>query len=161
MFTHTNKTGRMALRPVLLFVCVCVLGGATAEVLAQASALEEIIVTARKREESLQDTPISVAAFSSEDIESRGMVDFSDLGEFTPNVVFDFTSAIAAGNSAAIVMIRGVGSADWALPVTRGLAFISTGFTSPAPSAKSWTRWMWSAWRYSAAPKAPCSDATP
>lgn len=127
MFTCNNKTGRMALRPVLLFVCVCVLGGATAEVLAQANALEEIIVTARKREESLQDTPISVAAFSMEDIEQRGMVDFSDLGEFTPNVVFDFTSAIAAGNSAAIVMIRGVGSADWALPVDPGVGIYLDG----------------------------------
>ncbi len=85
------------------------------------AAIEEVVVTARKKEESLQDTPISIAAFSSTDIEERGMVDFSDIGEFTPNVTFDFTSAIAAGNSAAIIMIRGVGTSDWALPVDPGV----------------------------------------
>lgn len=94
---------------------------------AQAGTLEEIVVTARKREESLQDTPISIAAFTTADLEARGMVDFSEIGEFTPNVTFDFTSAIAGGNSAAIIMIRGVGSSDWALPVDPGVGLYLDG----------------------------------
>ena len=110
-----------------LFLFTCLLGSTTTEVLAQAGALEEIVVTARKREESLQDTPLSVAAFTAADLEERGAVDFSDLGEFTPNVTFDFTAPIAAGNSAAIVMIRGVGSADWALPVDPGVGIYLDG----------------------------------
>jgi hypothetical protein len=94
---------------------------------AQAGALEEIVVTARKREESLQDTPISIAAFTTQDLEARGIVDFSELGEFTPNVTFDFTSAISGGNSAAIIMIRGVGTSDWALPVDPGVGLYLDG----------------------------------
>jgi iron complex outermembrane receptor protein len=106
---------------------LCFLGTGAAEVLAQAGALEEIVVTARKREESLQDTPISVMAFTSADLEARGAVDFSDLGEFTPNVTFDYTSAIAAGNSAAIVMIRGIGAADWTIGTDPGVGIYLDG----------------------------------
>lgn len=126
---HNNmgKTGNATVSIIQIFLFACLLGSATTEVLAQAGALEEIVVTARKREESLQDTPISVAAFTAADLEQRGAVDFSDLGEFTPNVTFDFTAPIAAGNSAAIVMIRGVGSADWALPVDPGVGIYLDG----------------------------------
>ena len=122
-----NISGKALAGIAQLILFACILGTATTEVLAQAGALEEIVVTARKREESLQDTPISVAAFTSDDLVQRGAVDFSDLGEFTPNVMFDFTAPIAAGNSAAIVMIRGVGSADWALPVDPGVGIYLDG----------------------------------
>ena len=122
-----NISGKAVAGIAQFILFACILGTATTEALAQAGALEEIVVTARKREESLQDTPISVAAFTSEDLVQRGAVDFSDLGEFTPNVMFDFTAPIAAGNSAAIVMIRGVGSADWALPVDPGVGIYLDG----------------------------------
>jgi iron complex outermembrane recepter protein len=105
---------------------LCFIGTSGVEVMAQ-GALEEIVVTARKREESLQDTPVSVAAFTSADLEARGTVDFSDLGEFTPNVTFDYTSAIAAGNSAAIVMIRGIGAADWTIGTDPGVGIYLDG----------------------------------
>ena len=44
-----------------------------------ASALEEIVVTARKREESLQDIPIAISAFTAEQIENRGITRLEDL----------------------------------------------------------------------------------
>ena len=109
---------------IFQFTLLCFLGTTAVEVLAQ---IEEITVTARKREESLQDTPISVAAFTSADLEARGAVDFSEIGEFTPNVTFDYTSAIAAGNSAAIVMIRGVGAADWTIGTDPGVGIYLDG----------------------------------
>lgn len=105
---------------------LCFIGSSAIEVMAQ-SVLEEITVTARKREESLQDTPVSIAAFTAMDLEARGTVDFSDLGEFTPNLTFDYTSAIAAGNSAAIVMIRGVGAADWTIGTDPGVGIYLDG----------------------------------
>ncbi|NKB39361.1 MAG: TonB-dependent receptor plug domain-containing protein, partial [Gammaproteobacteria bacterium] len=111
---------------VFQLTLLCFLGTEAVVVMAQ-GALEEIVVTARKREESLQDTPVSVAAFTSADLEARGTVDFSDLGEFTPNVTFDYTSAIAAGNSAAIVMIRGVGAADWTIGTDPGVGIYLDG----------------------------------
>ena len=52
----------------------------------RASALEEIIVTAQKRTESLQETPISMAAFDENLIESLGVVQPGDISDFTPNL---------------------------------------------------------------------------
>ena len=53
------------------------------------SQIEEIIVTTRKREESLQDIPISVVAFDSAAIERNNIRDVKDLARFTPGLVFD------------------------------------------------------------------------
>ena len=50
----------------------------------QELALEEIIVTARKREESLQSLPLTVTALTSEDIYERGVNDILDLSDYTP-----------------------------------------------------------------------------
>ncbi|WP_417320681.1 TonB-dependent receptor [Emcibacter sp.] len=89
--------------------------------------LEEITVTARKREENLQDTPISITAFSAGGLEARGISDISQIGEFTPNLVFDNTAAIAATSSAAAIYIRGVGQIDWALPTDPGVGLYVDG----------------------------------
>ncbi len=53
--------------------------------------LEEIVVTARKRNESLQDTPISITAMTSDQLKLRGINDASEIADYTPNLVFDFT----------------------------------------------------------------------
>ena len=51
-------------------------------------ALEEVIVTARKREEDLQDTPVAVSAFSAEALRSGGHRQHADLQESVPGLVF-------------------------------------------------------------------------
>src|SRR5690606_5206644 len=50
------------------------------------AALEEVIVTSRRREENLQDVPASVVGLSAEDIEVRGMQRIEDLSVTIPNV---------------------------------------------------------------------------
>src|SRR5690606_16549204 len=50
------------------------------------STLEEVIVTARKREENVQDTPLSITALLAEDLEKRGISDFTQLSYNNPNV---------------------------------------------------------------------------
>ena len=92
-----------------------------------AATLEEIIVTARKREESLQETPISITTFNSEALEARGISDLSEIGGFTSNLVFDFTSAINPTSSAASIYIRGVGQPDWSLPTDPGVGLYLDG----------------------------------
>src|SRR6516162_3772511 len=52
------------------------------------AALEEVIVTARKREEALQDVPVAVTAFSAEALEIQGIANTRDLQEATPGLVF-------------------------------------------------------------------------
>ena len=53
-------------------------------VIAQEAALEEIIVTARKREESVQDIPIAVSAFTADDIRELGLTSIDDIALYTP-----------------------------------------------------------------------------
>lgn len=51
--------------------------------------LEEITVTARRRTESLQEVPLSISAFGSEQIERAGIASFGDVAKLTPSLVFD------------------------------------------------------------------------
>ncbi len=85
------------------------------EVASAQGGLGEITVTARKRAESLQESPISIQAFTAEAIERRNITDVSQIGEFTPNLVFDRAAAIGGSNSSAVAYIRGIGQ-DTAIP---------------------------------------------
>lgn len=89
--------------------------------------LEEIMVTARKRAESLQDAPIAITAFTAENLDARGLNDLSEIGNHTPNLVFDFTSQINPTSSAASIYIRGIGQADWTLPSDPGVGLYVDG----------------------------------
>jgi iron complex outermembrane receptor protein len=85
------------------------------------SALEEVVVTARKREESLQDTPISVTAFTAQGLADRGMVSTKDLGTYTPNLISNNGSAVSGNNSAGAFFIRGIGQIDFTLNTDPGV----------------------------------------
>jgi iron complex outermembrane receptor protein len=69
----------------------------------------EIIVTARRRAEVLQDVPIAITAYSGEQLERQGAVDLTDISETTPNVTFENSRAT---NSTLTAFIRGVGQQD-------------------------------------------------
>lgn len=71
--------------------------------------LEEIIVTARKREENLMETPISVTAFSQDDLEIRNLNNISEVANYTPNLLFDGAAGNSGSSSGGNVFIRGVG----------------------------------------------------
>ncbi|MBT5239370.1 MAG: TonB-dependent receptor [Rhodospirillaceae bacterium] len=72
---------------------------------AQQISLEEIVVTARKRSESLMDIPLTVSAFSSADIEQAGYTTITDLVEAVPGVTYGSFEAEGRGDSASF---RGV-----------------------------------------------------
>ena len=90
-------------------------------------AIEEIIVTAQKREESLQDTPVAVTAFTETAIEELGLEDISEIANFTPNLVFDTTSPISGLSSGAIVFVRGIGNSDFGLTTDPGVGIYVDG----------------------------------
>jgi len=94
---------------------------------AQGVALEEIIVTARKRSENLQETPISITAFSARGLEARQIDNISQIAEFTPNLTFDTSSAISGSKSSASIYIRGVGQNDFALSTDPGVGLYLDG----------------------------------
>jgi iron complex outermembrane receptor protein len=68
-----------------------------------------VTVTAQRREESALDVPLSVSAFSAEDLEVTGAVDITSIQRATPNATIE----VARGsNSTLIAFIRGVGQQD-------------------------------------------------
>ena len=60
---------------------------ATTTTHSMAAALEEIIVTAQKREQSMQDVPFSVSALSGARLEQSGVVDLLDLQNISPSLM--------------------------------------------------------------------------
>src|SRR5690625_557030 len=70
------------------------------QVLAQ--GLEEVVVTAQKREQSLQDTPISIAAFDADTLEQKGVSNIDDLGTSVPNVKITRSPSNSTGATLAI-----------------------------------------------------------
>ena len=70
-------------------------------------ALEEVIVTAERRELNLQQTPISVAAFSQLELDRLGLQNAEDIANFIPNV--SVGTAFGTGDPVATFSIRGAG----------------------------------------------------
>jgi len=75
------------------------------------SVLEEVLVTATRRVESLQDTPISVTAITAEQIDRLQLASVSSVGESTPNL--NFSMGQSGGSSTVQAFIRGVGESDY------------------------------------------------
>ena len=69
----------------------------------------EIVVTARRREESLKDVPIAVTVFSGTLLERQGATDITDIGDTTPNVTIETSRGT---NSTLTAFIRGIGQQD-------------------------------------------------
>ena len=72
-----------------------------------AGVTEEIIVTATKREESIQDVPIAVSAYSGEDLAARGVQDLYGLQEVSPSIAVYSSNSTSNGGT---LRIRGVGT---------------------------------------------------
>ena len=73
-----------------------------------AAQLEEVVVTARKRSESLQDVPMAVSAFNAQQLQDAQIDGMEDLERMTPNVTLTETGGLQAGSIA--VFIRGIGN---------------------------------------------------
>jgi len=76
----------------------------------QSVGLEEIVVTARKREESLQDVGLAVSALNRTEINRMFSRDLADLASVSPNLIIDDTAQGPGG--VAAIFIRGIGAAD-------------------------------------------------
>tara|TARA_R110000824_G_scaffold288508_2_gene476488 strand:+ start:58754 stop:60952 length:2199 start_codon:yes stop_codon:yes gene_type:complete len=82
---HPGKRSKLAW-PIAAIVALTP-GLLSSSVFAQAGALEEIVVTAQRREQAIQDVPISITAFSAEDLVSRNIENVENLNILLPNVM--------------------------------------------------------------------------
>ena len=73
-----------------------------------ARSLEEVVVTARKREESLQDVPVAVAVVGQEQLRNNVASDLSKVGELAPQV----SMSQGGSGTGAVITVRGVSSAS-------------------------------------------------
>ncbi len=80
-----------------------------------------VVVTARRREEELQDTPVAVSAFNSDVLERLQITSTEDLDQVTPNLRFTSHGNLTGNNSAAQVFIRGIGQVDATAAVDPGV----------------------------------------
>ena len=87
----------------------------------QGEGLEEILVTAQRREQSLQDVPISVTAVTGEAIEQGGFSDIEDLSIFVPNL---FMRDAFTGQS---LIVRGIGTSTGNEAFEQAVAAFSDG----------------------------------
>lgn len=100
--SHLNESTQPSRRAVMLLVSLAVAGALLAP---PARALEEIVVTAQKRDQRLIDVPISVSVVDDAYLEDRTTYFLTELGEKLPNVV-------AGGPYSASFTIRGISSSS-------------------------------------------------
>lgn len=96
-----------------------------------ASTLEEVVVTARKRAESLQETPIAVTAFSADELEAASVNNLMDLGAYAPNVSMATGQNGSGGANNGQIYIRGVGQSDFLFTTDPGVGVYIDGVYHP------------------------------
>ena len=106
-------------RPVLCAVAASIISMSG---VAQAAELEEIIVTAQKREQSLQDVGVAVITVSGETIDQMNVTNSTQLAELTPNMTISSDRP-----NQSFPAIRGIGSAIRAPGVDQGVAIYLDG----------------------------------
>jgi len=99
------------MKTVIALAVIAAVGLQAKEAVAQSAgpALEEIVVTAQRREQNLQEVPISIIALTGEMLEETGLRDPRDLQTFVPGM--QFQSGTAA--TTTIIFLRGVGIGDF------------------------------------------------
>jgi iron complex outermembrane receptor protein len=107
-------------------IALAVAGSAWAAEADTGTELPEIVITATKRESTVQDTPISVTAISAADIASKGLTDFNSLAQTVPGIAMR-----TAGPGQTEFEMRGLNSAGGNTSVV-GFYFDETALSSPA-----------------------------
>ena len=76
----------------------------------------DIVVTAQRRSERLQDVPVAVTAFDTRALEQRGATNLADVSAYVPSLQIHSTSRPGGGGSSIATYIRGIGTGDYNIP---------------------------------------------
>ncbi|MDB5678291.1 TonB-dependent receptor [Sphingomonas bacterium] len=82
---------------------------------ANGPAIDDIVITAQRREESLQKTPIAVTAISGEDLRAQNITSVADLARIAPSLSINASGSNAPTASVPLIYIRGIGQPDPAI----------------------------------------------
>ena len=123
---HPRTPAALLISWMSLALCAFLLTAALpAASFAEEGFIEEILVTARKREENLQEVPIAITAFSSQAMESANMNDLRDIGKYTPGAAF--TSYGMGSSEAGAIFLRGIGQSDHMVTTDPGVGLYIDG----------------------------------
>jgi iron complex outermembrane receptor protein len=86
--------------------------------------LEEIVITARKKEEGLQKTSVAVSAFSQDSLQQAGIKNLKDFNKVVPGMDVNVTNG---ANSNANIFIRGVGQRNTGANIDSGVGIYLDG----------------------------------
>lgn len=90
-----------------LLVCAATLIGQPALAQQDAGEIEEVVVTARKQEEKIQDVPLTITAFTATEMAERGLADVMDISQFTPGFSFEKLNRYGVQGGGSRPVIRG------------------------------------------------------
>lgn len=121
---------------VVLFGAIAGLSS-TPSFAAEADVIEEIIVTAEKRETSAQETAIALTAYDSEQLQLRGIADIQDLQWSVPNLIISPNSQ----SPVTYAYIRGIGSDQLVAGFDPGVAYHVDGVYIGQPSSMPGDLW--------------------
>jgi iron complex outermembrane recepter protein len=100
---------------------------ATADQSATVGGLQEIVVTAERRSNNIQNVPIAVSAFTADELQSRSLNDIHALGNLTPGVNLDAGAPFSGDRSVLSASIRGIGQDDFAFNLNPGVGVYLDG----------------------------------
>lgn len=122
-------------RSLVATVSVAAFAASAGSALAQAQAptrpqaepymIQELVITAEKREQALQDVPVAVSAFTSEQRDTQGITNIQDFVNFTPGMNYSGTDRVS---------LRGAGRNTFYIGNDPGVAAYSDGFYSASSS---------------------------
>jgi iron complex outermembrane receptor protein len=104
---------------------------------ALAEFAQEIIVTAKRREESIYEVPVAISAFEGEELLYQGITDLTDIGKFVPNL--NVTGFSAGHTSSANAFIRGIGLQDHLITTDPGVSVYVDGVYLGRQVGQNWS----------------------
>jgi len=94
---------------------------------AEVGQLQEVVVTATKRSENIQNVPITISAFTSAELAAKNLTDIHSLTGLTPGVNLDAGSPFSGDSSVLSASIRGIGQDDFAFNLNPGVGVYVDG----------------------------------
>ena len=100
----------MRINTILLGLSLITIPSFTFSAEEESSIFDEVVVTARKREESAQSVPIPISALGGDQMEARNITEIADITKLTPNLNF---AAQGINSTVTNVFLRGIGQSNW------------------------------------------------
>lgn len=121
MAKGARKTRTFLLPTLLAGACLPSVATFAQESGGSVNKFDEIVVTARRREEALQDVPIAITTISAAEIERRQIDTIAQISESVPNLTYQTGAPTGTGASTPSVFIRGIGSSETSLGTEPGV----------------------------------------